>query len=261
MSLPQPWVIVECASSHAGYMDEALRLIHGAADAGADVVKFQSYQVRHLDPADPQYVWLANAELTDSDHELLMATCADRGVKFLTTAFHEDRIPFLAGLKLPAIKIGSGEGMRRPLLEAVARHPWRVYLSTGLSTASEIRMAMKILEGHDVMVMHTVNRYPTPAAAAALDRMAWLRDLTGYPVGYSDHTHGIDAAYVALSLGAACVEVHVASHYRHNLWDKDFMDVHRLWAFAQRVPLARTWTPQRVAPETRPYVGRWAHGE
>lgn len=262
MMLPRPTVIVECASSHAGDVDEAFRLIHDAVATGADVVKFQSYQVRHLDPADPQYEWLAKAELTDTDHESLMEACARCGVQFMTTVYHEDRVPFLAGaLKLTAIKIGSGEGMRRPLLEAVACHPWRVYLSTGLSTADEIHMAMDILKGHDVIVMHTVSRYPTPTHAVALDRMAWLRDTTGYPVGWSDHTVGLRAACVALSVGAACVEVHYQSRYRQQEWAKNFDDVVELVAFARTVPVVRAWTPQHVAPKTRPFVGRWAHGE
>ncbi len=112
-------IICEIASNHGGDMHLAEAFIEGCAEAGADWVKFQSYQVATLRPDDPQREWLAKAELSDADHETLMKACDKAHVKFLTTAFHHSRVPFLASLGLQTIKIGSGEANEPSLYEAV----------------------------------------------------------------------------------------------------------------------------------------------
>ena len=254
-------LISEIASSHAGNMDTARSLLDDIAIAQFDVAKFQSYQVKHLNPTDPQYGWLKKAEVSDENHRDLMKACASRGLTFLTTVFHEDRVPFLFDLGLGAIKIGSGEAMRVPLLEAVAAHPWTVYLSTGLATDAERDRAIAILGWDRTILMHTTSEYPTPVARANLGRLAFLREQTPCRVGYSDHTDSLHAAVYAMVMGAHAVEVHVRSPLRCRPWEKSKEDLcHLSWhrdTIAQMCPSRKDNSGGEHASTNRPFVGRW----
>lgn len=254
-------IIVEVASNHGGEQAWQDTLIESVALAGADTIKFQSYQTKHLSPADIQYAWLRKSQLSDDDHRRLIKKCESVGLKFLTTPFHEDRVPFLADLGLKAIKIGSGEAMRVPLLEAVASNPgWRVYLSTGLLTSAELDKALWILREHEVVLLHCVTKYPCEASEVNMGRMRWLEENTARPCGYSDHTVGLSAALYAIGAGAVCVEVHhsVPGAPRMAYWDKTFQDLTRVVAF--RNAAEKMETPGPMFPQSdqeRPYVGRW----
>lgn len=256
-------IICEVASNHGGDPGWQERLIEMVAGAGADTVKFQSYQTRHLSPTDPQYAWLKQAELSDDDHVRLLRVCKQHGVSFLTTVFHADRVAFLAGLGLPAIKVGSGEAGNVALLRAVAEHPWRVYLSTGLMTRAELERANALLGHRPVTLMHTVSVYPTPMDKVNLGRMHWLEQHANRPAGYSDHTEGAAAAMAAMAMGAESVEVHVSAKTapRCQAWDKTAAEVAYLVNFRDAVD--RMKRPGRMlwdVTEPRPYVGRWQRG-
>ncbi len=254
-------IIAEFSSNHGGHRDVLTRMLNEAVMARVDRIKVQSYQVRHLASTDPQYAWLKQAELTDADHTWLIKECAKKGIDFLTTVFHPSRVPFLADLGLDAIKVGSGEASNPVLLEAIAAHPWKVYLSTGLVTGADLDRAVDILGHNRLTLMHTVSEYPTPTYRVNLPRMSWLAVRHGMPVGYSDHTSGIHAAMAAISRGAEAVEVHSVARGdapRHMVWDKDVEDLTTLVLFRDAVAkmmYARRmlWEPQ----EERPHVGRW----
>jgi N,N'-diacetyllegionaminate synthase len=258
-------LVVELASNHGGRADVRQQMIQHAAEAGANVCKFQSYQTKHLDPADPQYAWLKQAELSDADHVAAMRECEQAGVRFLTTVFHEDRVPFLAGLGLDAIKIGSGEAMRVPLLEAVAAYPWHVYISTGLATAEELDRVVAIMQNGDpprLTLMHTVSEYPTLLDRANMARIAWLKERFGVPVGYSDHTEKLYAPCLALALGVPVLEVHMSrpSWPRYQRWDRTPEMLSWIAQYRDQVGMLMRLHPMCRGGQGRPYVGRWARG-
>ena len=261
-------LIVECASNHGGERPWMSKLIESAALVGARYAKFQSYQTTHLRRDDPQYDWLKHAELSDADHEWLIKECAKVGVEFLTTVYTADRVPFLASLGLKAIKVGSGEAGERSVLEAVARHGWKIYMSTGLWTGDDMDLALDILADHEVVLLHAVSEYPTPTDHANLERIEELRneaDLAvwprrGWPVGYSDHTEGYWAAITALACGAPVVEVHhsLPGAPRRNVWDKNIGELARIATYARMVDALNTARPMFKEPgEERNHVGRW----
>ena len=209
-------------------------MLDEAVIAGVDRIKTQSHQIQHLRKDDPQYAWMARAEMLDSDHAWILRECQKKGMGYLTTPFHPSRVHFLAGLGLDAIKIGSGEASNPVMLEVVAEYPWKVYLSTGLLTARDLKACIDILGGHDLTLLHTVSEYPTPTAHANLARLGWLSTRTNLPVGYSDHTTGLHAPLTAIARGAAVVEVHFAAMGdvpRRNVWDKDRDDLRTLVLF------------------------------
>ena len=254
----KPLIVVDLASNHGGDMLLAHDMIRQAAKAGADLVKVQSYQVKHLSPGDLQYGWLKQTELTDAGHEYLMRVCEDRRVGFVTTVFRADRVPFLASLGIGQIKIGSGEAMDRPLVEAVAAHPWHVIVSTGLTTRDELHQTVQALGAARTTLLHTVSTYPTPREYADLTRVNWLRWF-GTAVGYSDHTVGIDACQIAVSLGAVLVEKHFSvPGGRESAWNlnpaslRALVDVRDTWWTMTRPTAALPGGP-------RPYINRWTH--
>ena len=151
--------------------------------------------------------------------------------------------------------------MRVPLLEAVAAHPWTVYLSTGLVTDAELDRAIAILGSDRTILMHTTSEYPTPVARANLWRLALLRYLTPCRVGYSDHTEGMHAAVYAMAMGAHAVEVHVRSPLRGRSWEKSKEDLcHLSWhrdTIAQMCLSRKDNSGGEHASTKRPFVGRW----
>jgi sialic acid synthase SpsE len=246
-------IIAEVASNHGGDHDWQHRFIDMAAGAGATWVKFQSYQTRHLDPADPQFAWLQRAELSDADHERLIRRCEAAGIKFLTTVYTADCVPRLASLGLHVVKVGSGESSDRAIRRALREGPWhRVFLSRNRWTDSDLTD----LPAHWCPI-HTVSRYPTSITDADLGRLLHWRE-----VGYSDHTVGLDAARAALAQPRLPVlEVHVSHHEapRHNVWDKSFSDLATLVSWRETVATLFSDPPESADP-ARAYVGRWQYG-
>lgn len=154
-------VIAEVGVNHNGNLDLALRLVDAAADAGADLVKFQTfksdklvtqrarkadYQIRNTKTDDSQLAMLKALELDVEAHHRLVAHCRDRGVAFLSTPFDNDSIDLLTetlGVKL--VKVGSGDMTNGPHLLRLARRNLDVILSTGMATMSEVEEALGVL--------------------------------------------------------------------------------------------------------------------
>ena len=258
--MPQTELIAELSTSHGGQRAWQDKLVESCAIAGFDYAKFQSYEMRHLKTSDPQWFWLSQCELSNADHNRLVKTCSNMGVSFLTTVYHKDRVHFLHDLGLHAIKVGSGEGGQLDLIEEVAKYNWRIFLSTGLWTITEMHDVVDILAFKDVVLMHTVSEYPTLVESANLGRIARLHDATSLPVGYSDHTIGKDTALAAIGMRVPAVEVHHSLHGapRCQPWDKDLVQLKRIGEFARSVE--RMHAPKdtfRAPGEKRKYVGRW----
>jgi N,N'-diacetyllegionaminate synthase len=233
-------LIAEVSSNHGGDLELAKAFIWQATEAGATFVKFQSYQVATLRPDDPQREWLAKAELSDDDHHVLIAECQRAGVQFLTTAFHHSRVPFLASLKLPALKIGSGEAGESRLHQAVYRAAFaRVIVSTGRGGLIVRNWRPGTLLPADFLAC--VSRYPASERAC-------LREIDRLPAGYgwSDHAVGIHVALHAMEAGARIIEKHVCLPEQQRPirpWEATIADFKVLKQFADADP--------------QQYVGRW----
>ena len=153
-------VIAEIGVNHNGDMDLARRLIDGAADAGAQYAKFQSfkasdlvtptapkadYQLRSTSTVESQLEMLRGYELSEDQHYQLKRHCADRGIAFLSSAFDPASLSFLLNeLQLDVIKFGSGELLNAPLLYATARSGARIILSSGMATLGDIEQALMV---------------------------------------------------------------------------------------------------------------------
>lgn len=216
-------IIAEAGVNHNGSIDIAMQLIDAAAIAGADYVKFQTfsadaivsrdapkaeYQKVNSAAAESQYQMLKRLELSDSDHKILIEHCRMRGIGFLSTAFDVASVEYLNGIGLPMMKVPSGEITNLPYLRAINNCKKPVLLSTGMSNESEISAALNVLCDCKVTLLHCTTEYPCPFVAVNLSAMSTMRTRFGLPVGYSDHTPGIEVAIAAVAMGAEVVEKH-----------------------------------------------------
>ena len=216
-------IIAEAGVNHNGSIELAKRLVDAAADAGADIVKFQTfkadtivsktaqkadYQKRTTGAAETQYEMLKRLELSAADHEVLIDRCREKGIGFLSTPFDLDSIRYLHSLGLPFAKIPSGEITNLPYLRAVNAQGGKVILSTGMSTLDEVAAALKALKDCEVSLLHCTTEYPCPPNEVNLRAMLTLKERFGLPVGYSDHTQGIEIPVAAVAMGATIIEKH-----------------------------------------------------
>lgn len=205
-------IIAEIGENHLGDWDRARAMVVAAAQAGADIVKFQSYRGDDVADGDPEKEWFTRVELPDAMHHELKQVAERHEVAFLSTPFTVERARFLCeGLGLRAIKVASSEMMNWALLDYVNARVETVYLSTGMATLEEIREAMAHLgRVPHVVIMHCVTQYPVRDDDAHLKAIGVLRqEFSGYPIGYSDHTLGLVACVAAVALGATVLEKHV----------------------------------------------------
>jgi N,N'-diacetyllegionaminate synthase len=222
-------VIAEAGVNHNGDLSLARQLIDVAAEAGADLVKFQTfvadrlatsaarkaaYQASATGEAESQLAMLRRLELSEVDHVNLIAHCRTRGIGFFSTGFDVDSVALLLRLGADRIKIPSGEITNLPYLRYVGGLGRPLLLSTGMATMGEIEAALDVLETAGtprsrIVVLHCNTDYPTPANEANLRAMQHIGQAFGVEVGYSDHTEGIEVAIAAVALGATVIEKHI----------------------------------------------------
>lgn len=200
-------IIAEVGANHGGDVELAIKMIEAAALAGADWVKFQSWQAKNLKPGDPNFDRHAKAELSDEAHHRLIRACEANQVRFLTTCFDIGRVEFLAGLGLNTIKVASPDLGSHAMIRKLRTCFDHLILSTGMSYDEEIQQTAKLLDKTSYTFLHCISLYPTPLERVNLARMEWLRQFTP-SVGFSDHTLGTAAGKLAIARGAVYLEKH-----------------------------------------------------
>jgi|WetSurMetagenome_2_1015567.scaffolds.fasta_scaffold13642_5 N,N'-diacetyllegionaminate synthase len=221
------FIIAEAGVNHNGDIALAKQLVDAAHEAGADAIKFQTFNAEALvtpsaEKADyqkkndtgttTQFAMLKGLELSEASFRKLSACAKKKGLVFLSTAFDDESIDLLIRLRVPAFKIPSGEITNIPCLEKIARQKKPVILSTGMATMAEIRNAVTILQEngcHGICLLQCTTSYPAPLESVNLFVMDTFRDTFHLPVGYSDHTEGIVVPIAAVARGACIVEKHI----------------------------------------------------
>ena len=222
-------VIAEAGVNHNGDLDLAFRMVEAAAQVGADLVKFQTFQAQelataHADKAsyqkeatgkvEGQLSMLQKLELAPVQHLALMNHCQACGIEFLSTAFDPVSIELLASLNLKRWKIPSGEITNLPYLRKIGSFNQPVILSTGMANLGEVEAAIDVLEQagtirNQITLLHCTTEYPAPLDEVNLRAMKTLGKAFGVPVGYSDHTDGIAIPIAAVAMGASVIEKHL----------------------------------------------------
>lgn len=218
-------IIAEAGVNHNGSISMAKKLIRAAKSSGADIVKFQTanvdslvsesaamaeYQRRNTGQEKSQKEMLKKLLLKFEDFEDLASYCMEVGIKFLSTPFDIESVRFLDKLQ-DIWKIPSGEITNYPYLVEIGRTKKDVILSTGMSDLHEIHDAVDVLKSNgtkNITLLHCTTEYPAPIEEINLNVMETLRKEFGCPVGYSDHTQGIEIDLAAVAMGATIIEKH-----------------------------------------------------
>ena len=204
-------VIAEIGGNHGGDIELARRMVDAAAESGAWAVKFQTYKTEELvAPNSEYYEAFAGEALSFAEFEELAKYCRKKGVVFLSTPFGTESADLLEKLAVPAFKIASGDLTHRSMLRYIANKGLPVMLSTGASEWSEIERSVEVLRstGSDCLLMHCTASYPAEDGEVNLQILPELARRYECPVGFSDHSLGIEIAFGAVALGAVVVEKH-----------------------------------------------------
>ena len=220
------FIIAEAGVNHNGDVSMASEMIRAAAAAGVDAVKFQTfvpeklvaaeapraeYQIEATHDGGSQLDLLRPLVLPKHAYLQLIAEANAQGLLFLSTPFDPESANFLDQLGLPAFKVSSGDLTDLPFLEMLARKGKPVLISTGMATLSDVTAALEVVRSHGappVGLFHCVSNYPTHPADCNLRAIKTLDDTFRVPVGWSDHTDGIDITLAAVALGASLIEKH-----------------------------------------------------
>jgi len=221
-------IIAEAGVNHNGNMEMAKQLIAVAADAGADYVKFQTfkteklvsakaetaeYQKKNTNTTSSQYELLKKLELSLEQHHELISYCKQKNIRFLSTAFDLESVDLLVSLGIELFKIPSGEITNLPYLKKIGALNKQVIVSTGMCVMDEITAAVNALikagtAKEKISVLHCTTDYPTAMQDVNLNAMLTIKNQLHVPVGYSDHTLGIEVPVAAVAMGATIIEKH-----------------------------------------------------
>ncbi len=221
-------IIAEAGVNHNGSLDLAKNLVDVASQAGADVVKFQTfkaeklvtekatkaaYQMEKTTAKESQFTMLKRLELSFEMHQDILAFCKKKKIRFASTGFDSSSIDILIELGVDFLKVPSGEITNLPYLRHVGTKGLPIILSTGMCTMEEVAIALEVFEKagarkHDITVLHCNTEYPTPMEDVNLRAMLTMKEELGVNIGYSDHTLGIEVPIAAVAMGATVIEKH-----------------------------------------------------
>lgn len=222
------FIIAEAGVNHNGSIDLAFKLVDEAVKAGADAVKFQTfnsetlvsknaqkaeYQKKTTNSSESQFEMLKKLELSFDEFKKINNYCADKDIVFLSSPFDHSSIDFLNELGVKFFKIPSGEITNLPYLRRIGSLSKKIILSSGMSTLKEVGEAINILvnsgtKKENISVLHANTMYPTPMEDVNLNAMQSIKNEFDIAVGYSDHTLGIEVDIAAVALGATIIEKH-----------------------------------------------------
>ena len=218
------FIIAEAGVNHNGDIDTAKKLVNAAVDAKADAVKFQTYKTENIvtfkgkkaiyqkrSKEKTQFDMLKNLELSYEDFWDLKRYCDKKNIEFISTPYDNESVKFLDDLKVKRFKVASADLVNKELIKKIAETKKQIILSTGMATIDEIKRTVSLIQkigNKDIAILHCTTMYPTPYNKVNMSFLKTLKETFDFPIGYSDHTIGIEIPIMAVSLGATIIEKH-----------------------------------------------------
>ena len=222
-----PFIIAEAGINHNGDLENAFRMIHVAKESGADCIKFQTFKADEFvgDPSQT-YTYLSQGQqVTESMLEMfrryefarddwfkIKARCDEEGITFLSTPQNMSDLELLLEIGIDAIKVGSDDFTNTPLLKKYAETGLPLIVSCGMADLAEVYQSLEAigtLDGYPTVLMLCTSQYPTPPEDINLKKIKTLGQTFPMVIpGFSDHSQGVLASSLAVSLGAVVFEKH-----------------------------------------------------
>lgn len=219
------FIIAEAGVNHNGDINIAKRLIDKAYEAGADAIKFQTFKAENLVTENApkaeyqkdttgdgnQLEMLKSLELSIKDHIELKKYCEEKGIIFISTPFDFESVDLLEEIDVSLYKVSSGDLTNLPLLKYISSKNKPIILSTGMANLGEVEEAIETIfetGNNKLILLHCTSNYPTEYEDVNLRAMITMKEAFKLPVGYSDHTNGIEVPIAAVTLGAKVIEKH-----------------------------------------------------
>ncbi|MBI3336766.1 N-acetylneuraminate synthase family protein [Candidatus Peregrinibacteria bacterium] len=206
------FVIAEIGINHSGNMEKARALIREAANVKADGVKLQTYITEKRVPKDsPIFDILKKCELSFEQQAILFKEAKEQSVVLFSTPFDEESVDFLEEMDVPCFKIASFDIVNQKLLQYIAAKGRPVLCSRGMANREEIDRALATFRTQKTphALLHCISAYPVASLSDLhLRTIPVLKERYHCPIGYSDHSKGIEAAPIAVAAGAVIIEKH-----------------------------------------------------
>lgn len=219
------FIIAEAGVNHNGDINIAKKLVDYAFEAGVDAIKFQTFKAENLVTKNAlkanyqkqttgngnQYEMLKKLELSYDDHLILKKYCDEKGIIFISTPFDFESVDLLVKLDIPLYKISSGDLTNLPLVNYIAKLNKPMIISTGMADLGEVEDAVEAIKetgNNKISLLHCTSNYPTDYGDVNLNAMITLKNAFKLPIGYSDHTAGIEVPVAAVAMGAKIIEKH-----------------------------------------------------
>jgi len=209
------YIVLEIARTYKN-IAEAIEMIEIAAAAGADAIKIQSILAAELmidnENTNDYYKMLEDLYRTEEQHQILKQACEKNNIHFLSTPEGEKMAAMLQSLDIPAFKISSLNLVNFELIKKIMSYDKPIIVSTGMGSISEMDAVKTLFEKnkqkHNLALLHCSSTYPTKPENCNLNNIALIKQRYDCIVGYSDHSIGITAPIIAVSMGASIIEKH-----------------------------------------------------
>ena len=231
-------VIAEAGVNHNGLLKNALKMVDVASKAGADYIKFQTFDPKSLANSNlglakyqkknsgqnSHLKMLSKLSLSEKEFRKILNRCKKKKIKFLSSPFDIFSINILKKLKVNIFKIPSGQIDDVPYLQYLGALKKKIFLSTGMSTLLEIKKAIRIILSKgtpkkNIEILHCVSQYPAEKKNLNLNSIKFLQNNIKLPVGFSDHSLGYNASLIAIGLGSRVIEKHFTLNKKMAGWD------------------------------------------
>jgi len=229
-----PYIIAEIGSVHDGSLGNAKKLIELAKSVGADCVKFQMHISEFETTPDapnptffseePRFSYFDRTSFSIDQWNELIIHAKNQKIDFLISPFNIEAVRIMRTIGLNDFKVPSGELSNIQMLKEISRNFNKVYLSTGMSDMNEIETALKVFgnQTNGVTVMQCTSIYPCPVEKVGINVLEDLVKKYDLTIGFSDHTRGLAAAIMAVTLGATIIEKHLTfsrAMYGSDAWN------------------------------------------